>query len=84
MVYQFKNIINNNSKRRLVDIWTHLYTALILIVALAWNEAIKSIFELNPRLKNYGPWIYAIFVTIIIFFVIDIVDFIGKVEDIHN
>lgn len=76
--------LDKKSKSRLIDVWTHLYTALILIVALAWNEAIKSIFELYPKFKTYGPWLYAIFVTIIIFIVIDIVDFIGKIEDIKE
>ena len=78
------SILNDKSKKRLVDVWTHLYTALILVVALAWNEAIKSIFELYPKLKSYGPFIYAIIVTIIVFFVIDLVNIIGKAENIHK
>jgi hypothetical protein len=78
------SIFNDKSKKRLIDIWTHLYTALILIVALAWNEAIKSIFELYPKFKAYGSFIYAIIVTIIVFFIIDIVDFLGKAENIHK
>jgi len=53
-------------------------------VALAWNEAIKSIFEINPNLKKYGPWVYAICVTIIVFFIIDIVEKIWNYENIQN
>ena len=78
------SILNDKSKKRLVDVWTHLYTALILVVALAWNEAIKSLFELYPKFKSYGPFIYAIIVTIIVFFVIDLVNIIGKAENIHK
>lgn len=84
MTNHYKHILNDKSKKRLVEIWTHLYTALILIVALAWNEAIKNIFDLYPRLKSYGPFIYAIIVTIIVYAIIDIVDLIGKAENIHK
>jgi hypothetical protein len=39
-----------------------------LVAALAWNDAIKSLFaETGPLyfLATYGPWLYAIFVTIL-------------------
>jgi len=77
------NYISNHTQN-LIDTWKQLYTALILIVALAWNEAIKSIFEINPNLKKYGPWVYAICVTIIVFFIIDIVEKIWNYENIQN
>ena len=77
------NVIKGHSKN-ILDIWTQLYTALILVVALAWNEAIKSLFDIYPRLKLYGPWVYAIFVTIIVFIIIDIVDKIVKKESNQN
>ncbi len=75
MTDTYKNVSNYTTKK-ISDMWTHLYTALILIVALAWNEAVKSIFDLYPKFKKYGPLYYAIFVTIIIFIIIDLVDFI--------
>ena len=74
------NLIRGHSKN-LLDIWTQLYTALILVVALAWNEAIKSLFDIYPQLKLYGPWVYAIFVTIIVFIIIDVVDKIIKKDN---
>ena len=42
MTDTYKNISSYTTKK-ISDIWTHLYTALILIVALAWNEAVKNI-----------------------------------------
>jgi len=36
-----------------------------LVAALAWNSAIQSLFERQALLKVGGPWIYAIFVTVI-------------------
>ena len=89
MTDTYKNISSYTTKK-ISDIWTHLYTALILIVALAWNEAVKSIFDLYPKFKKYGPLFYAIFVTIIIFIIIDLVDFIKtdnkflKLEDLSS
>lgn len=78
-----KNIINSHSQH-LVEVWKQLYTALILVVALAWNEAIKSLFDLYPKLKLYGPWVYAIVVTIIVFVLIDLIEKIWKAEYLKN
>lgn len=39
--------------------------AMTLVAALAWNNAFSNYFENNPKLKAYGPWIYASTVTII-------------------
>ena len=46
-----KNIINSHSQH-LVEVWKQLYTALILVVALAWNEAIKSLFDFRLNRRN--------------------------------
>ncbi|MCX6814173.1 MAG: DUF5654 family protein [Candidatus Aenigmarchaeota archaeon] len=35
-----------------------------LVAALAWNDAIKSSIQ-SLGLEAYGPWLYAIIVTII-------------------
>ena len=59
-----------------VYFYTQLTTALMLVVALAWNDAIKSLFELYPKLKKYGPWVYAIFVTIIVSIFLKIIYYI--------
>lgn len=43
---------------------TVLLAALALIVALAWNSAFQSFFQGNTFLKEAGPWVYAVAVTI--------------------
>lgn len=48
--------------------------ALTLVASLAWNDAFKSLFSRYPRLRNYGPWVYAIFVTILVFILINILN----------
>jgi len=59
-------------------------SALTLVSALAWNEAIKGIFELlkeNEFLKNTGflaPFVYAIVVTLITILVINKIQKIEK------
>ncbi len=40
-------------------------TAFGLIAALAWNDAIRGLFEKYPVLQAAGPWVYAVTVTII-------------------
>ena len=39
-------------------------SALGLVTALAWNEAFKNYFQNHKTLSKYGPWIYAVSVTI--------------------
>ena len=36
-----------------------------LVAALAWNSAIQKWFEAHPLFAAGGPWLYALFVTII-------------------
>ena len=43
-------------------------TAFGLVAALAWNDAIKSLFAEGGTLhtlSQYGPWVYAVLVTIL-------------------
>ena len=47
-------------------------SAMVFVIALAWNEAFKDLFESNKELKKYGPWVYAILVTLIGVFIINI------------
>ena len=43
-----------------------LTAAFIFIIGLSWNDAFKNFFSTStPYLKKYGPWGYAIGVTII-------------------
>lgn len=43
-----------------------LTAAFIFIISLAWNDAFKNFFKTaTPWLKRYGPWAYAISVTVI-------------------
>lgn len=40
--------------------------AITLVISLAWNEAFTNFFQrAPPYLKKYGPWVYAIFVTLL-------------------
>jgi hypothetical protein len=60
-------------KKDVIEKLTALITAAFgLVAALAWNDAIKSLFaEGGPlyTLSKGGPWIYAILVTILAVFV---------------
>ena len=42
-----------------------IITALGFVTALAWNDAFQNFFKNNRYLNAYGPWVYAIIVTII-------------------
>jgi len=56
-----------------------IVTAFGLVAALAWNEAIKSLFQeggLLYFLADGGPWVYAVLVTI---FAVIMTIWIGKV-----
>lgn len=62
-------------KKELIEKMTALVTAAFgLIAALAWNDAIKALFVGPCEAENagilcflstYGPWFYAILVTIL-------------------
>ena len=67
-------------QKEVIDKISDLMTAAFgLVAALAWNEAIQSLFKVGgpfEKLAAYGPWAYAIFVTII---AIVMVIWIGKI-----
>ena len=52
-----------------IELFQQTYTLIVgslgMLGALAWNDAITNWFSNNPYLNKYGPWVYAIFVTII-------------------
>jgi hypothetical protein len=56
-------------KVEVIEKITALLTAAFgLVAALAWNDAIKGLFAQGGALESlatYGPWFYAIFVTLI-------------------
>ena len=56
-------------KVEVVEKISNLSTAAFgLVAALAWNEAIKSLFVEGGALyaiSNGGPWVYALLVTVI-------------------
>lgn len=52
-------------KKEIIEKMSALITAAFgLVAALAWNDAIKSGIE-SLGLTAYGPWLYAIIVTVI-------------------
>ena len=56
-------------KKDVIDKFAALITAAFgLVAALAWNDAIKGLFKQGGALEflaTGGPWIYAVFVTIL-------------------
>lgn len=59
-------------KKEVIEKLAALVTAAFgLVAALAWNDAIKALFAEGGALEalsSGGPWVYAIFVTIIAVF----------------
>lgn len=62
-------LIDASMKAEVIDKMSNLMTvAFGLVAALAWNDAIKSLFAPGGLLSGaaeYGPWVYAVFVTVI-------------------
>ena len=48
---------------------TLILGALTLMTTLAWNEACKAQINKHEEFKEYGLWVYAIFVTLLTLFV---------------
>ncbi len=69
-------------KVEVIEKITALLTAAFgLVAALAWNDAIKGLFATGGALESlstYGPWFYAVFVTIIAVY---ITIQLGKISD---
>lgn len=52
-------------KGEIIDKFTLLITSAFgFVAALAWNEAVKG-FLIDFGLQRFGPWIYAVVVTIL-------------------
>ena len=43
-----------------------ILASLSLLATFAWNEAIHGWFSRQKYLKKYGPWVYAILMTILV------------------
>ena len=44
-------------------------SALAFVAALAWSNAFRNYFENHPKLKSWGPWVYASSVTLLAFLI---------------
>ena len=55
-----------------------IIASLSFITALAWNDAFQSFFKKNKYLNSYGPWVYAIVITIITVLIITKIRIIKK------
>ena len=51
----------------LLNVAAFLTSALVLISALAWNDAAREYLKRYPALKKRGMWVYALIVTGIAF-----------------
>ena len=61
-----ESIQKKSIKKEVVEKTAALITSAFgLVAALAWNDAIKNWFDSRPAFIAYGPWIYAIGITII-------------------
>jgi len=59
-------------KKQVIEKLSALITAAFgLVAALAWNDAIKALFKEEGALEmfaSFGPWAYALFVTVLAVF----------------
>ena len=57
-------------KKDIFDKFSMLITgAFGFVAALSWNSAIQGFLQSKPYLVKFGPWVYAVFVTILAVFV---------------
>ena len=56
--------IDINNFNAIKFIGKQLLITMSFIFALAWNDAFKNFFKRIPYLQKYGPWIYALSITI--------------------
>ena len=55
-----------------------IIASLGFITALSWNDAFQNFFKKNKYLNSYGPWVYAIIITIITVLIITKIRIIKK------
>ena len=61
-----------------------IINSLALVAALAWDNAFQKFFENTPILKNTGPWIYALLVTIIMIVLTFVLNPNDNIKDNQN
>lgn len=55
-------------KELITQVSTFVTAAFGFVAALAWNQAVQSLFAAGGALHfvaDYGPWAYAVFVTVL-------------------
>lgn len=72
MAYNLFFLEQTSMREEIIEKLAQLTTAAFgLIAALAWNDAVKTLFQEGgplASLASYGPWIYAVIVTVIAVF----------------
>ena len=63
-----------NTKQIISKNIDYIIPSLGFVIALAWNSAFQKFFKNSTLLNSQGPWIYAIFVTVIIIGVIQLLE----------
>lgn len=46
---------------------TYIAYSLVVVVGLSWNAAFQNLFKRLPGLSHWGPFVYAIAVTVLAF-----------------
>jgi hypothetical protein len=62
-------MLNELSLNSYNTLQTSIVTAFSLMAALAWNQAIQKSFAERKHLRNIGPYLYAVFITLLAVFV---------------
>ena len=80
------NIINplEDAKEGVSTTFKLLTSALTLVSALAWNDAIKGIFEMlkeDQYLKQAGMWAPFIYAILVTFVTVIIINRLNKIQD---
>ena len=73
--------IDINNFNAIKFIGKQLLITMSFIFALAWNDAFKNFFKRIPHLQKYGPWIYALSITLILVIFVHIMIFFLKKLD---
>ena len=64
-----------------IDAKALIVSSLTFVVGLAWNSAFQDLFKKITWLSDFGPWVYAIFLTMLAIVIVKIVIRIEKVSE---
>ena len=74
--------VNRENKSNIENIANEIIKLIIasfgFITALAWNDAFQNLFKNSKYLNSYGPWFYAIIITIITVLILTKIKLIKK------